>query len=215
MSKVIDLTGMRFGRLTVLGRAENRDRKRAMWLCKCDCGDEKIVWGYSLRSGRTVSCGCYNRDKCIRQHTTHGLSSTRIYNIWTGMKDRCINKSNPRWRHYGESGVEVCNEWREDFKAFYDWAVSHGYRDDLTIERIDVRKGYSPDNCRWATWAEQAGNKNNSTAVTINGETHTVAEWARIAGVSYNYLYKKYASFARVACPALGCDPADILEGGN
>ena len=148
MPKLNDLTGQRFGRLTVLERTELK------WLCKCDCGNKKIVAGGHLVSGDTKSCGCLR--------IKHGMRNTRLYSIWHGMKERCYNTKHKFYKHYGGRGIKVCEEWKNDFQTFADWALSHGYADNLTIDRIDVNGNYEPSNCQWATNAEQQRNKRNS-----------------------------------------------------
>lgn len=166
MGKLIDLTGQRFGQLTVLERAENGNHKQPRWKCRCDCGKETIVFGHLLRNGNTKSCGCFSRELhgtlMKRSNLRHGDCSgaeTRLYRIWGGMKNRCYNSHQINYKHYGGRGIAVCEEWLHDFTAFRDWAMSHGYRDDLTIDRIDNDKGYSPDNCRWVTMSEQRKNQ--------------------------------------------------------
>lgn len=159
---LIDLTGQRFGRLTVIGRAENDQRGLARWLCKCDCGNEKVIRGDHLRKGCIQSCGCWQREierESGLKTRTHGMTKTRPYRIWIHMRSRCYDKKCHAYNRYGGRGITVCEEWRNDFQAFYDWAISHGYSDDLSIDRIDNDKGYSPDNCRWATAKEQNKNR--------------------------------------------------------
>lgn len=118
----------------------------------------------------------------------HGLRYTRLYRIWLQMKNRCFNSKTSRYSDYGGRGITVCDEWKDDFKAFYDWSISHGYADDLTIDRIENDGDYSPDNCRWATTYEQANNSRHCHYIEYKGEVHSLSEWSRILGVSSHLL---------------------------
>lgn len=186
MSKPIDLTGEKFGRLLVQERAENSREGRAQWLCKCDCGKLKVISGKSLREGKTKSCGCLH----IETITTHGMSRTRLSQIWRDMKQRCQNVNNASYESYGGRGIAVCDEWQE-FVPFYNWAVANGYNDTLTIDRIDNDKGYSPDNCRWATQKEQANNRHSNNLITFMGETLTLTQWSEKTGMGCQTLYER------------------------
>lgn len=192
MSKVNDITGSKYGRLTVLSRAENNERGQTRWLCRCDCGNEVIVIGHSLISGNTMSCGCIHKERLAarnRANAKHGMRGSRLYHTWHNMKDRCLRKKHKQYHDYGGRGIFVCQEWVESFESFRDWALANGYRDDLSIDRIDNDGPYSPENCRWATIREQSNNRRNNHIITYNGESHTLKEWSELYDIPY-YLLK-------------------------
>lgn len=190
MGKFIDLTGQKFGRLTVIERAENKHNNSA-WLCKCECGALCVVQSCSLRSGRTKSCGCFQKEQITKILEIHGQAKgnhTRLYNIYHGIKKRCYKKDEKSFNRYGGKGITMCNEWLNDFQSFYDWAMSNGYADNLTIDRIDNSKGYFPDNCRWVTYKVQNNNTSRNHLITYNGKTQTMAQWAFEMGINYDTL---------------------------
>lgn len=189
MKKAHDLTGQRFGRLVVIKRVENNKRQEVQWLCQCDCGNTKVVCAAHLKKGNTFSCGCLKRERSVQQLKTHGLSYTRIYGVWAGIKYRCYNANQKQYKNYGGRGITMCDEWKNDFKVFYDWAIAHGYdekasKGECTIDRIDVNGNYEPSNCRWVNNTTQQNNRRNNCYLTYNGETHTTAEWGKILNIS-------------------------------
>lgn len=159
MSRVKDLVGEKFGRLTVIKRAGSNKDGRAIWLCLCECGVETVKNGKLLLNGHCKSCGCGEYENRVKNITSHKLSNTRLYRIWKAMKQRCYYKAHKDYHNYGGRGVIVCEEWRNDFITFYTWAIENGYRDDLSIDRINVDGNYEPTNCRWATTKEQRLNQ--------------------------------------------------------
>ena len=151
MSRCIDLTGQKFGRLTVIKRIENQGTK-AKWLCKCECGNFSKVTTDNLRNGHTKSCKC----SIIKHKYAHKES---LYFRWIGIKERCNNPNAYNYKNYGLRGIKVCKEWNDDYLKFRQWALNNGYKENLTIDRINVNGNYEPANCRWTTWKEQNNNK--------------------------------------------------------
>lgn len=175
MVKMIDMTGMTFTRLTVLGRSGSTPTGMAAWLCRCSCGTEKRFYGADLRSGKSKSCGCLKSEIVGSLRRSHNQSKTRLYRIWQGMLKRCFDKNQPGYKDYGAKGISVCNEWR-DFNKFYDWSKLNGYNESLSIDRIDNKLGYFPENCRWATPREQAINRRTTTLTSDGRPGLLVAE---------------------------------------
>ena len=192
MTPVINLLGKKFNRLTVVARAENNKQGKTRWLCKCECGNTKIILGDSLRSGKTTSCGCVHSEisKQVfkKKSTKHDMCYSRIYKIWRGIEQRCYYPKHASYKYYGAKGIKVCQEWLEDFMNFYNWAINNGYSDDLTIDRINVNGNYEPNNCRWINSKEQARNRGNNHLFTFRGETHCITEWAEIYNLSVGLL---------------------------
>ena len=162
--------GASFWHWTILERVDRRK-----YLCVCDCGKKRIVDKYSIKKGKSKSCGCM---KNVGREPKHGLRGTRLYSVWHGMKCRCNNKSHVAYWRYGGRGVQVCQQWQR-FEAFAEWALENGYSDDLTIDRIDVNGNYCPENCRWATYEEQENNRRDTIKYDVCGERLTIAQISR------------------------------------
>ena len=164
MRKKIDMTGRIIGRLLVIEECGRDKHNKVLWRCRCECGNEITVLGYNLRSEHTTSCGCYKRERAAEAHTTHGMSKTRLFSIWQDMLKRVgVHKgaSEETKRTYQDRGITVCDDWQV-FENFRDWALSHGYSDDLEIDRKDNDKGYCPENCRWVSRRENINNRRNT-----------------------------------------------------
>lgn len=151
MTKALNLIGERFGKLTVINRGKNSKHGKTQWLCKCECGNSVVAVGSDLKLKKYTSCGCSKR--------THGLSNHRLYGIFGMMKDRCHNPNNVSYPWYGGEGIKIYQEWLDDYTKFHEWALQSGYKENLEIDRIDSKKDYSPDNCRWVTRLIQTHNQ--------------------------------------------------------
>jgi hypothetical protein len=186
----IDLTGQRFGRLVAMEPSQHRTprgRFKILWTCRCDCGGEAIATVDRLRSGETQSCGCLQRERAAAAHFVHGGKGTDEYLIWKGMRQRCLNPRNPNFRSYGGRGITICERWQASFAAFL---ADMGPRPSPqhSIDRVNNDGNYEPGNCRWALRVQQLNNHRRSHRITFNGETHTVAEWARLVNIPVNHL---------------------------
>lgn len=177
----VDLTGQRFGMLTVIERAGNTPSGSALWRCRCDCGNETVVRTAVLNNGHTTSCGCQKLQSRLR----HGMNDTPLYSSWECMISRCYNPNNIGYDNYGGRGISVCDDWRNDFINFQNWAEENNYQEGLTIDRININGNYEPDNCRWATRLEQANNRRTCLYFEINGEVHSLKDWCRIMNLPY------------------------------
>lgn len=187
-----DITGQTFNQLTAIELAGKTVEGRALWLCKCSCGQMTIVQGKYLRSGHTRSCGCLigkhkgpislGRTHGMSNRRTHGMSKTRIYRIWQGMLQRCMNPNTPGYESYGGRGITVCETWQHDFEAFYK-DVGEPPSIHHSLDRIDNDLGYSPENCRWATQKEQTRNTRQNITITYDGRTQCISAWEEELGM--------------------------------
>ena len=204
MKQCKDLTGQRFGRLEVLklDHKQQKVNKNGIktgnvyyWLCKCSCGNLKVIRGTHLTNGLIQSCGCLQKETIAKvakeTRTTHKQSDSRIYGIYKHIKHRCYLTTDKDYINYGKRGIIMCDEWKNNFQAFYDWAMSNGYTDELTIDRIDVNGNYEPSNCRWVTKEIQNKNTRRNINITYKGETHNVREWSSILNININTLYDR------------------------
>lgn len=187
--RLIDLTGQRFGRLVVIEQYKSLNG-HTRWLCQCDCGEKTIVHGNSLKSGNTKSCGCISLEN-KQSYGTHKMSKTAIFHVWLTMKQRCNNPNSKSFNQYGARGISVCKEWEDDFSSFYEWSIANGYKENLTIDRIDNDGNYEPSNCRWVDHFVQANNKRNNVFYEINGEKKTLAQWCREYGMDYSVVSQR------------------------
>ena len=188
------LVGKKFGKLTVLKEDKRVPRynangtlkgHRIFYLCKCDCGNIVSVNRDGLLRGSTKSCGCYAKEKAKIANTKHNLTHHRLYNIFHHVRARCLKPNCKTYPQYGGRGIKICEEWKNDFMNFYSWAMSNGYKDNLTLDRIDVNGNYDPNNCRWADMKTQTNNKTNNFLITIFNRTQTLTEWCEEKGLSY------------------------------
>lgn len=193
MPTIIDLTGQKFGLLTVR-RLIGRRNGYTMFLCICECGNSIEAIGNNLKRNHTTSCGCKsveNKKIFVERGIKHGLRRHPLYAIWVGMRNRCYYKKHNRYKYYGGKGIKVCDEWKGDFIPFYNWAMNNGWKDGLTIDRRENHLDYCPSNCRFATIIEQNKNRTTSLPITIDGTTKVVKDWAKEASVSYTTILKR------------------------
>lgn len=199
-----DLTGRRFNQITVLGFDHFDKWNKGHWLCRCDCGKIWTVETHQLKSGKTKACGCLKAKMAGDRTRTHNQSKSKLYWVWSAMIKRCENPNDAAYKNYGMRGIAVCPEWHS-FENFQRWAMSAGYQEGLTIERTDNNKGYSPENCTWATRQTQSENRRSIQKLTIDGKTLTISEWARRTGIDRHTIQKRITD---------GCPPELILKNG-
>lgn len=172
-----DIVGKKFNKLLVLELDHIKPHPNPTkgvfyyYKCQCECGNTTITRRERIIGGETKSCGCINK-----RTTTHGLSNTRLFRIWSGMKRRCYNPNDKRYKDWGGRGIKICQEWLDSFLNFYKWATSNNYADNLTIDRIDVNGNYCPENCRWVKPNIQANNKRNNRIIEYQGQEYTLQQ---------------------------------------
>lgn len=179
----IDLTGKQFDRWYVIEFFGIFSNGSSKWLCECECGTKKPVFGFSLTKGESRSCGCLQKEVATENWTIHGHHKTRLYSIYMGMKSRCNYDNSSSYDRYRGRGISICEEWNNDFITFYDWANKNGYEEHLTLDRIDNDGNYEPSNCRWATVKEQNNNMSSNIVVTHNGKSQNITQWANELGI--------------------------------
>lgn len=225
MAEFKDLTGQKFGRLTVIDisrKIQSGKRERYYWKCKCECGNMKEVRTDSLTSGNVTSCGCLKLEQDRINLTAghkHKLSKTHIWNVYYGMLHRCYNPQDSHYKNYGGRGIEVCEEWRDSIEAFAEWAQKTGFRDGLTIDRVDNDGNYEPVNCRWATMKEQSRNRRSNIVVSCKGEDVTLIEASEKSGLPYSTLQSRWRRGIRgeelFAEPAIQLKKREVLYNGK
>ena len=194
--RIKDMTGKRFGKLLVIKYShQNPKTFRTYWLCKCECGNKTIVSQSHLHIGKTKSCGCLIKQNGKRKHN---LCKSRIYRIYSRMKNVCYYKNSKDYMKYGGRGIDICEEWlgENGLMNFYNWSIKNGYDEDLSpqecsIDRIDNNKGYSPNNCRWTTLKVQQNNTRRNHFICYNGINQTVAQWAEKLNMKYSTLHER------------------------
>ena len=192
-----DLTGQKFGRLTALYTVPNNNH-HTRWHCVCECGNTKDVLQQNLCNGHVRSCGCLHAERNVEKisaynssinRESHNETKTKLYHIWVGMKSRCFGKTSTAYDRYGGRGISICNEWKDSFLSFKEWALSNGYSEELTIDRIDVNGDYSPDNCRWVSNSIQQFNKRIPKR---NTSGHVGVSWNKKDQKWVSYITKDY-----------------------
>lgn len=186
-----NILNQKFGRLTVIEKLGSDKHQEQLWKCRCDCGQEVIVNTISLTSGNTKSCGCYKTELIQKLNYKHGQSHTRLYYVWQAMIRRCYKENEQSYKNYGARGIKVCNKWKKDYKEFYNWAMQNGYKEGLSIERINNNRNYEPNNCKWATSKEQSYNTRRNQYIEYNSEKITITEACKKTKIPLTNVYSK------------------------
>lgn len=202
MGKMKDITGQRFGLWTVIKQVGKNAYGAYMWECVCDCGTIRQVAGSSLRNGCSKCCGClaHIRNEQNKWHETHAGKKERLYGVYRGIIKRCENKNDRYYDRYGGRGIKICDEWRNDYAIFREWAYAHGYDDtankyECTIERVDNDKDYCPENCIWTSMIRQCNNRSSNHLIEHNGDIHTISEWSLILGIRKDTIRRRIVNY--------------------
>lgn len=188
--KKLDLTNKKFNKLTVLEYSHNLGQK-VMWKCRCECGNITFVSTTNLTCNRTKSCGCYKLEEFSKRFTKHNQRHTKLYEIWKGIKGRCLNPKHISFHNYGGRGITICDEWKKDFVSFYNWSMQNGYDENLSIDRINNNGNYEPSNCRWVDRKVQANNTRSNHFFTYNNKTKTITQWCEFFNISKGTFYSR------------------------
>lgn len=201
--------GEKHGRLTIIDRVASQ--KRPKYLCKCECGKltEAEYGDLTKKYGATKSCGCFRRDRMKK----YEYRNVRLYRIYSNMKARVHNPNNTEYKNYGKRGITICDEWAQSFETFQNWALSNGYRDDLSIDRIDVNGNYEPSNCRWATPKEQSNNTTRTIYLEYKGVTKPLDVWSKELGIKRLTLYSRIKDYGWSVEKALETPVKQFVKG--
>jgi len=194
--KKIDITAIpKYGRLTIL-----KDNKEKILLSKnkqryvdvlCDCGNKKVIRLNHITTGKTTSCGCYRNEKIKEASSSHQQSKTNLYKRWCKIKERCFNKKSNQYIRYGRRGITMCNEWKNDYTKFRDWALANGYKKELQIDRINNDGNYEPNNCRWTTSKINSNNKSNTLFITYRNKRLPLKDWCEQLNLNYKMVWER------------------------
>lgn len=188
MGEALNLIGQKYGRLKIIEKLKTRDKhKKVVWKCLCDCGNFTEVNTKNIRTGNTASCGCLKTEKT----TIHGMTNSRAFSTWSGMRTRCLNKNSDSYSKYGARGIKIDKAWNTFIGFYKDMGDPP---DGMSLDRIDNDKGYSKENCRWATPYTQAVNRKSTRFITYNKITKSISDWARATGIRIDTLHYRFAS---------------------
>jgi hypothetical protein len=192
MGKKIDINtiiGIKFGRLTIIKESEIKKHNRVTLKCKCDCGNEFIGTLNSIKKGNAKSCGCFKNE--TKSNYKNGLRKHPLYSVWANIKQRCLNKKQPKYNDYGGRGIIICKEWENSFEIFYKWCLDNNWKKGLEIDRLDNNGNYDSGNCRFVNRSQNMNNTRYNTIINYNNETKTLAEWAKELNIPYGRLAQR------------------------